>query len=103
VLGFGGENNTATYVKGSAVTIVVESLTENKKAICLQITDKNGEKSYVFGEYDAQTNTTTFTFTMVQGGTVEVELDDISDIISGNGFELGKDKVWADDPWSNNG
>jgi len=103
VLGFSGENNTATYVKGMAVTLQVESLAENKKAICLQITDKNGEKSYVFGEYDAQTNTTTFSFTIERGGTVEVELDDISDIISGNGFELGKDKVWSDNPWENNG
>jgi hypothetical protein len=55
----------------------------------------------VFGTYDAETRMTTFTFIMQSGGDVEITLDDVSNTIPGNGFELGKDKDRAENPWLN--
>jgi hypothetical protein len=101
VQGLTASDSVKACAKGSQIIVQVESLVENKKAKILQITHANGEISHVFGTYDAETRMTTFTFIMQSGGDVEITLDDVSNTIPGNGFELGKDKDWAENPWLN--
>lgn len=99
VQGLTASDPVQVCAKGATITVLVESFLENKKAKTLEITFANGEKEYIFGEYDAQTKITAFTFTVQNSGAIEIALDDTHNIISGSGFELGKDKEWAENPW----